>query len=76
MKILSEIKYEYKEGNKIILHFKNYITNEEYSKEYNTRRGAKIAEEKFHKKVSQDVMNESIRAENQLWFFCAGYLHF
>lgn len=63
-RILSEVRYEYKEG-KVILHFKNYITNEEYSKKYNTRRGANIAEGKFHKKVSQDAMNESIRTDFQ-----------
>ena len=34
-------------NNKIVLEFENCFTGEKFSKEYNTHRGAKIAETKF-----------------------------
>ena len=46
MKVTAKVTWNYT-NNKIILEFENYFTGEKFSKEYNTKRGAKIAETKF-----------------------------
>ena len=37
----------------VILTFKNYITGEEFTREYKTRRSAKIAETKFFNNINR-----------------------
>ena len=46
MKVTAIVKWNYS-NDKIILEFENCLTGEKFSKEYSTRRGAKIAETKF-----------------------------
>ena len=46
MKVTAIVRRNYI-NDKIVLEFENCFTGEKFSKEYNTKRGAKIAETKF-----------------------------
>lgn len=46
MKVTAKVTWNYI-NNKIVLEFENCFTGEKFSKEYNSKRGAKIAETKF-----------------------------
>ena len=54
---IATVKYEH--GEKIILHFENYITGEKKTKEYKTLAAAKRAETIFFKNANA---NESVKA--------------
>lgn len=54
---IATVKYEY--GEKIILHFENYITGEKKTKKYKTIAAAKRAETIFFKNANA---NESVKA--------------
>ena len=46
MKVNAIVRWNYI-NNKIVLEFENCFTGEKFSREYNTQRGAKIAETRF-----------------------------
>lgn len=51
MKVTAIVRRNYI-NDKIVLEFENCFTGEKFSKEYNTERGAKIAETKFFNYVN------------------------